>query len=78
MARVLWHVTCSLDGFIAGPGDSMEWMLGFGDENDEVDELLPQIGAVLSGRRTYNVGGGQTRPEFQRPYGGAFRARSSC
>ena len=72
MARVLWHVTCSLDGFIAGPGDRMDWMLGFGDENDEVDELLPRIGAVLAGRRTYNVGPGQTRPEFQRPYGGAF------
>ena len=50
----------------------MEWMLGFGEENDEVDELLPKIGAVLSGRRTYEVGAGQTRPEFQKPYGGAF------
>jgi hypothetical protein len=23
--KVLWHVTMLLDGFIAGPGDSMEW-----------------------------------------------------
>ena len=51
----------------------MEWMLGFGDENDEVDELLPQIGAVLSGRGTYNVGGGQKRSEVQSAYGGAFK-----
>lgn len=72
MARVIWHVTCSLDGFIAGPGDSMDWMLGFGEENDEVDELLPRIGAVLSGRRAYNVGAGEQHPQFQRPYGGAF------
>jgi dihydrofolate reductase len=62
----------SLDGFIAGPGDSMEWMLGFGEENDEVNELIQNIGAVLSGRRTYEVGQGQGRPELQRPYGGAF------
>jgi dihydrofolate reductase len=62
----------SLDGFIAGPGDSMEWMLGFGEENDEVNELIQNIGAVLSGRRTYDVGRGQGRPELQRPYGGAF------
>lgn len=50
----------------------MDWMLGFADENDEVNELLPQIGAVLAGRHTYDVGASQTRAEFQRPYGGAF------
>jgi len=72
MARVLWHVTMSLDGFIAGPDDAMDWMLGFGEENDEVNELIKSIGAVLSGRRAYDVGAGQERPEFRRPYGGAF------
>lgn len=71
MARVLWHVTMSLDGFIAGLGDRMDFMLGFGEENDEVTELLPKIGAILAGRRTYDVGAGQSRPEFRRPYGGA-------
>lgn len=72
MARVLWHVTMSLDGFIAGPGGRMDWMLGFGEQNDEVDELIPQIGAVLAGRHTYDVGARQSRAEFQKPYGGAF------
>jgi len=72
MARVLWHATMSLDGFIAGPADAMDWMLGFGEENDEVNELIKRIGAVLSGRRTYDVGAGQQRPEFRQPYGGAF------
>lgn len=73
MAKVLWHVTMSLDGFIAGPGDYMDWMLGFGEENDEVEEIVKSIGAVLAGRRTYGVGAGQVHPQFQRPYGGAFR-----
>jgi dihydrofolate reductase len=72
MARVLWHVTMSLDGFIAGPEDSMDWMLGYQDENAEVNELLKSIGAVLAGRRTYDVGVGQERPEFRKPYGGAW------
>ena len=72
MAKVLWHVTLSLDGFIAGPEHSMDWMLGYGDENSEVDELLNSIGAVLAGRRTYDVGARQERPEFQKAYGGAF------
>jgi len=71
MARVLWHVTMSVDGFIAGPGDRLDWMLGFGEENDEVNELLPQIGAILAGRRTYNVGAVEKRAQFRKPYGGA-------
>jgi hypothetical protein len=25
--RVIWHVTMSLDGFIAGPNDSMDWVV---------------------------------------------------
>lgn len=72
MARVLWHTTMSLDGFIAGPANSMEWMLGFGEEGDEVKELIKRIGAVLAGRHTYDVGAVQDRAEFRRPYGGAF------
>src|SRR5882672_11404811 len=72
MPTVLWHVTMSLDGFIAGPDDAMDWMLGFGEENSEVDELLPKIGAVLAGRRTYDVGAGQEHPAFRQPYGGAW------
>jgi dihydrofolate reductase len=72
MAKVLWHVTMSLDGFIAGPENSMDWMLGYMDENDEVRVLLKNIGAVLAGRRTYDVGAVQERREFRGPYGGAW------
>jgi hypothetical protein len=25
MSSVIWHITMSLDGFIAGPNDSMDW-----------------------------------------------------
>jgi len=46
-------------------------LLGFGEENDEVNELLPQIGAILAGRRTYNVGAVEKRPQFRKPHGGA-------
>ncbi len=27
--KVLWHVTMSLDGFVAGPNHEMDWMTGF-------------------------------------------------
>lgn len=26
--KILWHFTMSLDGFVAGPGGSMDWMSG--------------------------------------------------
>jgi hypothetical protein len=26
--NVLWHVTMSLDGFVAGRNDSMDWVFG--------------------------------------------------
>ena len=34
MPKVVWHCTMSLDGFIAGPNDSMEWAFeAFRDEH---------------------------------------------
>lgn len=37
MAKVLYHVTMSLDGFIAGPGHTMDWMAASqeGGQSDE-------------------------------------------
>jgi dihydrofolate reductase len=29
MGKVLWHVTMSLDGFISGPNDSMDWVFDY-------------------------------------------------
>lgn len=68
MARTLWHVTMSLDGFIAGPGDDMAWMSDFVGPNAAVGELLPQIGAAFMGHRTYQG----ARTEEARLYGGAW------
>jgi dihydrofolate reductase len=68
VATVLWHVTMSLDGFIAGPGDDMSWMADFVGPNPTVDELLPQIGAAFMGYRTYQG----ARTEEARLYGGAW------
>jgi dihydrofolate reductase len=68
VAKVLWHVTMSLDGFIAGPGDDMAWMADFVGPNTAVDELLPRIGAVLMGHRTYHLAG----TERGKVYGGAW------
>lgn len=54
MAKLLYSVTMSLDGFIAGPGGDMHWLTPYLGPNPAVEALLPQIGALLVGRRTYD------------------------
>jgi dihydrofolate reductase len=53
MARVLYSVTMSLDGFIAGDGGDMSWLTPYLGPNPEVDELQRDIGALLIGHRTF-------------------------
>jgi hypothetical protein len=67
VGTVIWHVTMSLDGFIAGPNDSMDWVVAQwsdGGENTRdidvqrsavADEVLQATGAILGGRRWYDV-----------------------
>src|SRR5262245_49627472 len=49
------HHTMSLDGFIAGPDDSMDWVFGFGEATSLADETMDRIGAILAGRRWYEL-----------------------
>src|SRR5262245_180673 len=75
MAAVVWHVTMSLDGFIAGPDDAMEWVFDYFSEeaNETAGEVIETTGAILMGRHTYEVedrcrqgiyGGAWTGPYF--------------
>src|SRR5262245_5825397 len=49
------HHTISLDGFIAGPDDSMDWAFAFGEPTSLGDETMRRIGAVVAGRRWYEL-----------------------
>jgi dihydrofolate reductase len=53
--KVVVNRAMSLDGFIAAPGDEMEWIFDF-MAPDEFPEIAAATGAFLSGRRTYEVG----------------------
>ena len=53
--KVVVNRVMSLDGFIAGPGDAMNWIFDF-MAPDEFPEIAAATGAFLSGRRTYEVG----------------------
>jgi len=67
MSSVIWHVTMSLDGFIAGTDDSMDWVVarwsdgGVNTRDIDMrrsavaDEVLAGAGAILGGRRWYDV-----------------------
>ena len=55
MSRVVWHVMMSLDGFIAGPDDAMEWAFEQGGDSAMADEVRETTGAILAGRRWYDV-----------------------
>lgn len=69
MANVRWHTMMSLDGYIAGRDDDMDWVFGAdGGSGETVDEVLRSTGALLVGRRTQDVED-RLQPGF---YGGAF------
>jgi dihydrofolate reductase len=56
VSQVVWHVTMSLDGFIAGPDDSMEWAFEYPEAPLRLaDEVMRSTGAILAGRRWYDV-----------------------
>jgi dihydrofolate reductase len=49
------HHTVSLDGFIAGPDDAMEWVFAYGEATSLADATMRRIGAILAGRRWYEL-----------------------
>jgi hypothetical protein len=61
MGKGFWPVTMSMDGFIAGPDDAMDWVFGYipldsAATQTMLEEIIRSTGSVLSGRRSYNVG----------------------
>ena len=58
--KVVVNRCMSLDGYIAGPGDSMDWGGGRALADfvapDDIVEVAAATGAMLVGRRTWDVG----------------------
>jgi dihydrofolate reductase len=79
--RVRVYIACSLDGFIAGPGDDLSWLPGAnegdtaaGDSSTDqgaaegvgFEQFMAEVGALVMGRRTYDV---VTSFDVDWPYG---------
>jgi dihydrofolate reductase len=60
--KVLWHFCMTLDGFIAGPEHSMDWMTGFTGRPGLEEEYVATTGAVLAGRDSFDSAIGDSRP----------------
>jgi dihydrofolate reductase len=55
-AAVRVFIACSLDGFISGADDDLSWLPGLlEDEDYGYGVFLAETGAILLGRRTYDV-----------------------
>ncbi|MBE1464226.1 dihydrofolate reductase family protein [Kibdelosporangium phytohabitans] len=78
MARMLYSVSMSVDGFIAGSNGDMGWLTDYLGPNPAVDNLITEVGAILVGNRTFGgddpdketeqegeaFGGGWSGPQF--------------
>jgi dihydrofolate reductase len=76
MGKVAWGFTCSIDGFIAGPGHDMGWLAAGEPVADGLTERLAgAVSVIIAGRAGYDAARAQRdeRNEMtSKAYGGAW------
>ena len=55
MTKTILYVATSLDGFVAGKNDDISWLFPYNDVDYGFDEFFSHIGAIIQGRRSYEV-----------------------
>jgi dihydrofolate reductase len=71
MARTIFYTATSLDGFIADPDDSLDWLFTRQQDGDgplNYDDFITDIGAVTMGRTTYEWLLEHEGPDITWPY----------
>lgn len=53
--RLIYSVATSIDGFIASPDGSFDWLLPYPPDSDFAASFLPRIGGLLMGRACLDV-----------------------
>jgi dihydrofolate reductase len=79
MRKVIYFAACSLDGFIEGPGGSLDWLMMTPEAGKLIEEFFPRVDTMLMGRRTWEfaaangtggaAGGGMQTVVFSRTLG---------
>jgi dihydrofolate reductase len=72
MGKVVIHATMTVDGYIAGPNDEMDWMSAFVGPNQAAEEVIRMVGSIVSGGRLFGLI--DLNLEENLPYGGAVKA----
>jgi dihydrofolate reductase len=72
MGKVVIHATMSLDGYIAGPNDDLNWMSDYVGPNEVADKVIRMVGAIVGGGRLFRLG--EKRLEDNLPSGGVIKA----
>ncbi len=49
------YIAVSLDGFVAGKNDDISWLFRYNDVDYGYNEFFSGIGAIIEGRRTYDL-----------------------
>jgi dihydrofolate reductase len=55
MGKVVWHITMSVDGYIAGRDDEMDWVGNYELDSPVGAEVIENTGAILAGRRWHDL-----------------------
>ena len=53
MTTYRFHTAATLDGFLATDDDSLDWLFVHQQDNDVVEAMMPEIGAIVMGATTY-------------------------
>lgn len=77
MPTLLYSATMSLDGFIAGPDGDMQWLTPYLDDpNPVADDLVPAIGSLLIGARTFRGDDPNAGTDAEGAFGGTWEGPS--
>lgn len=55
MPKTILYIAISLDGYIAGKDGDLFWLSPYQDVDYEYEAFFSKIGAIIEGRRTYEV-----------------------
>jgi dihydrofolate reductase len=54
--KTILYIATSLDGYVAGPNDEIEWLNRYSNVDFGLQEFLKRVGAIIMGRRSYDIG----------------------